>query len=252
METQKYPDDADWRGFRLSERTFSILDTMQKGTSDGSLRGAILIKEPVFIEPDRCYVEARNLLQFLHLVNWRLKWIGYVNWIIIFVFLPPHVKMLYIHVLHSILFLSHDIRNDNREFIIPFLYFLWVIFTSLLYVFYRLGYMWLQLFFEGTRMKYVYQLFRSFNFLIIFLMSVQLILVVSLTFFNFYVINAILNRKVCLGADVIEFRENISLVIPVSSIFVILVLTIHCLFCLTRSQFCIKQWRFETVLPDFL
>ena len=251
LETQKYPDDADWRGFKLAERTFSILDTMQKGTSDGSLTGAILIKEPVFIQPDRCYVEARNLLQFLHLVNWILKWISYVNWFMIFISVPPHVTMLYI--LYSVLFLSQDILNDQQSFINIFLFYLvWIIGNFLLYVFYFLVHIWALILSKETSMKYMYQLYRSFNFLIIVLLLAHLGLVVNLSYIIYHVIDLILNRSYCLTDEILKRTKNIYLFIPGFTMYVIIVLVFHCLYCLKHSKFNLKQWLSETALPDFL
>ena len=249
METQKYPNDAEWRGSKLSERTFSILDTMQKGTSDGSLTGAILIKEPVFIEPDRCYVEARNLIQFLHLVNWRLKLIGYVHWFMVFVSLPPHVTML--SILFSILFLSLDMLNDRKSFIFLF-YLVWVICNLLLYVFYLLVHIWAQILSEGTSMKYMYQLYRSFSSLITTLLVAHLGLVITLSYIIFPIIDLILNRNLCLTDEILKSTKNVYLYIAGFTVFVIYILVMQCLFCLKHSKFNLKRWLSETALPNVM
>ena len=249
LETQKYPDDPEWCDLNLAERTFSILDTMQKRTSDGSLTGAILIKEPVFLEPDRCFVEARNLILFLHLVNWRLKWVGYMNWFMICVTIPPHVLVLFI--MYCSIFRSCVITNEQYHSLELF-YMVGLIITFILDVFYMLGYMWSKLLSEGTSMKYVYQLYRSFNLMIIVLLIVQLGLVLNHSYFNFYIIGAILDRNVCLTSDIRKLQKKMSLFLPDLAVFVILIFALHFWCCLYFSKFRLKQWLLETVLPDFI
>ena len=249
LETQKYPDDAEWSDFKLAERTFSILDTMQKGTSDGSLTGAILIKEPVFLEPDRCFVEARNLIQFLHLVNWRLKWVGYMNWFMICVSVLPHVIMLCI--MYGMISQSYRLLNENSE-IIGLVYSVWVIGTFVLHVFYVLGYMWSELLSDGTSMKYVYQLYGLFNLLIFVLLAVQLGFVINLSYYNFHIIGAILDRNVCLTTDIRKLQKKMSFFLEDLAVFIILIFAFHFWCCLCFSKFRLKQWLLETVLPDFI
>ena len=249
LETQKYPDDAEWSDFKLAERTFSILDTMQKGTSDGSLTGAILIKEPVFLEPDRCFVEARNLIQFLHLVNWRLKWVVYMNWFMICFSVSPHVIMLCI--MYTMISRSYSILNENSE-LLGLFYLVWVIGTFVLDVFYVLGFMWSELLSEGTSMKYAYQLYRSFNFMITVLLFVQVVFVINLSYYNFHIIGAILDRNVCLTSDIRKLQKKMSFFLLDLAVFVILIFALHFWCCLCFSKFRLKQWFLETVLPYFI
>ena len=111
---------------------------------------------------------------------------------------------------------------------------------------------WSKLLSEGTSMKYVYQLYRSFNLMIIVLLIVQLGLVLNLSYFNFYIIGAILDRNVCLTSDIRKLQKKMSLFLPDLAVFVILIFALYFWCCLYFSKFRLKQWLLETVLPDFI